>query len=280
MFATIPRSAALAVALSATALAFPARARADEGPAGPTPEHGKAATCDASPVEPGAVEVEVSYAPSWNQRAEPGHAHALTAAVTFGLAPDVDVRVAGGAAAVYDEAYRRADGSAPREGAGLTDLALGARWRFAAIPESSVELALTAGVVAPAGAGETRDRIGLSQGYWSARAALVATKDVGAVTANAEVALTAPVAGDAGALVGIAQLGAGAGWQVARWLQPEIELGWQASVGTGAQVLTATAGVVAPLASGARVVAALQQAVWGRHLVQTTAAIVALKTAL
>jgi hypothetical protein len=269
---------ALAVALSAIALA--SAARADGAQAAFTPEHGKAATCDASPVDPGAVEVEVSYAPSWEDRAEPGHAHALTAAVTFGLAPDVDVRLAGGAAAVYDAAYRRADGSAPREGAGLTDVALGARWRFAALPERGLELALTGGVVAPAGAGDTRERIGLSQGYWSARAALVATQDVGALTANAEVAFTAPVAGDAGALVGIAQLGAGAGWQVARWLQPEVELAWQASVGTGAQVLTATAGAVAPLPGGARLVAALQQAIWGRHLVQTTAAIVSLKTAL
>jgi len=277
MSSRIPPAAAL-VALSAIALASPARAGGAQE--GPTPEHGKAATCDASPVEPGAVEVEVSYAPSGSDRAQPGHAHALTAAVTFGLAPDVDVRLAGGAAEVYDAAYRRADGSAPREGAGLTDVALGARWRFASIPERAVELALTAGVVAPAGAGETRDRIGLSQGYWSARAALVATKDVGALTANAEVAFTAPVAGDAGALVGIAQLGAGAGWQVARWLQPEVELGWQANVGTGAQVLTATAGVVLPLPSGARVVAALQQAIWGRQIVQTTAAVIALKTAL
>jgi hypothetical protein len=194
----------------------------------------------------------------------------------------VDVKLAAGFGAVYDAAHQHADGSAPRRGRGLSDVAVGARWRFLNVPERALELAVTADAVVPAGSRHTATQIGMTQEFWSARGALVASKDLGAWTANAELALGAPVPGDGGGLRSVAQVNAAVGYQARPWLQPELELNYQhqAALGPDAQVLAVTAGVVAPIGAGHRVVAAVQQGVWGRDTSQTTAAVLSFKTAL
>jgi hypothetical protein len=141
---------------------------------------------------------------------------------------------------------------------------------------------VTGDLVIPVGAPHTPTQVGLTQEFWSARGALVATKDFGPLTANGELALTAPVSGGAGDLRSAAQANVGVGYQVTSWLQPEIELNYSRAAMTGpdSQVLAVTAGVVAPFGAGHRVIAAVQHAVWGGNATQTTAAIVAFKTAL
>lgn len=252
------------------------------------PEHGKAATADASPVDRGAFEAEVAYGPTFNDpggvsgfdRASSGYAHGLAGTLTYGAYPDVDVKLSTGFARVYDAAHQHADGSSPKHGGGMTDTTLGARWRFLNVPEHALELAVTTEVVLPLGADHTATAIGLTQGFWSARGALVATKDLGALTTNAEVALTAPVSGDAGGYRSTAQVNLAAGYQLNRALQPELELNYShaSSLGPDAQVLAVTAGVVAPMSGGRRVVAAVQQGLWGRNTTQTTSAVIAFKT--
>ena len=277
--------------LSLLLLASPAAALADDHDlpeAGYAPEHGKAATADASPVDPGVLEAELGYAPVWNDRggrrgfdvAEAGHVHGFGGTLTYGVAPDVDVKLAGGIGSVYDAAHVHADGATPHRGAGPTDVVVGGRWRFLHLEEHALELAVTGDAVIPTGSRHTATEVGLSQDFWSARAALVATKDFGALTANGELAWGAPVSGDAGGLRSIAQVNAAIGWQLRPWLQPELELNYQATLGPGAQVLGVTAGVVAPFGAGHRVVAAVQRAVWGRDATQTTAAVLSFKTAL
>jgi len=69
----------------------------------PPVEHGKAFTGDATPVEPGRVEVELAYAPSWWATAGAvdrlsGEQHQVAASVTVGLLPDVDARIVVGPA--------------------------------------------------------------------------------------------------------------------------------------------------------------------------------------
>jgi hypothetical protein len=285
-----PKTLLLPLLLATPALAVADALEDDAAEAAPAPEHGKAATADASPVDRGALEAELGYTPVWNNRggragfdvSDAGRVHALTGTLTYGAAPDVDVKLAGGFGSAYDAAHEHADGSAPRHGGGLTDVAVGARWRFLNLAERALELAVTADAVIPAGARHTATQVGLTQDFWSARGALVATKDFGALTANAEVALGAPVSGDAGGLRSLAQVNAAVGYQLREWLQPELELNYQhqASLGPDAQVLAVTAGVVAPFGAGHRVVAAVQQGVWGRNTVQTTAAVLSFKTAL
>jgi hypothetical protein len=272
--------------LLAVLLTLPTLA-AGVAPSGVAPEHGKAATADASPVDPGVLEAEVGYEPTWNNRggragfdrSEPGQAHSFAAALTYGVAPDVDLNVSGGFGSVYDAGHLHDDGSAPSRGSGVSDVAFGARWRFLNLSAQALELAATADAIAPSGSRCSPTRIGLSQEYWSARGALVASKDLGAVTSNLELGLEAPVAGDAGGLRSVFQANGAVGYQVTGWLQPEVELNYEAAIGLDAQVLAVTAGLVAPFGDGHRLVGAVQQGVWGRETGQTTTGIFSLKTA-
>jgi hypothetical protein len=267
-------------ALLALLLATPAATLAADAP-----EHGKAATADASPVDAGGVEAELGYAPVWNVRsaargfeaAERGSTHGFAATVTAGVLPDVDVKLSGGFASTHDAAS-----AGPTRGSGLTDATVGARWRFLNLEGPALELAATADLVMPVGSRGTGSALGLTQDFWSARGALVASKDFGALTANGELALATPVSGDAAGLRSVAQANAAVGYQLTDWLQPELELNYthQAAVGADAQVLAVTAGVVAPFGAGHRIVAAVQQGVWGSNTTQTTSAVLSFKTAL
>ena len=261
----------------------------------PAPEHGKLATSDATPVDPGALEVELSYEPSWNlrgagsfARSAAGHARVLGLGVTYGLRHGVDVSASGGWASAYDAAWDHdpSDGiSGPAHGAGLTDLAAGVRWRFLQREGEGrlFELAVLGGVVAPIGARASLDRVGLSQEHWSADAALVASGDRGAFTANAELGASAPFGARRGAARGALFANVAAGWQLLPWLQPELELhydrAWSAGATPDAELLGVTGGVVAPFGEGYRLAAGVQCAVWGRHAARTAAATVAFKWA-
>ena len=251
-------------------------------------EHGKAATADASPVDPGAVEIEVGYAPEWNDRggargfeaSQPANTHAFTTAITYGVVRDVDVKVAGGFGTAFDAGTLRPDGSAPRYGQGLTDLVFGARWRILNRAEQGLEVALVGEAVAPTGAQHTPTQVGLTQEYWSARGALVATKDFGRLSMNGELGAGAPVSGDAGGLRSVLQANVAVGYHVLPWLQPELELNYASELGPDSQVLAATAGVVVPFGAGNRIVAAVQHGLWGKNAPETTSALFAFKSAL
>ena len=292
------RAAVAALLVLAVALPGAAAAAPSSGPditaevelgAAPefAPEHGKAATADASPVAPGALELEIAYAPIWNDggaaagfaQAQAGYTHALDATATYGVVRDVDVKVSSVFASTYDAAHVHPDGSTPKQGTGVGDLTVGGRWRFLDAPERSLELAAIGELVLPVGTRSTATRIGLSQEFWSARLALAATKDLGRATMNAEVACMAPLSGDGHGPGAIVQANLAAGHHLLAWLQPELEVNYQASLGTGSQVLAVTAGVIAPWGVN-RVIAALQQGLWGRNAVQTTGAFFAFKTAI
>jgi len=284
-----PTGCLLTLLLSAPAAAIASGDRsAAPDLAAATPEHGKAATADASPVEPGVLEAEICYGPTWNDRggaagfdrSGPAEAHVFTATATRGLVQDVDVRLSMGFGTVRDTAHLHADGSAPRHGGGLSDATVGARWRFLNLASQAFEMALTADAVVPVGSPHTPTRVGMTQEYWSARGALVATKDLGRLTANGEIAWAVPVSGDAGGLRSTAQANAALGYELSAGLQPELEVNYQASLGPGSQVLGVTAGLIASFGDGYRVVGAVQRGVWGRNAIQTTSAVLAFKTAL
>lgn len=282
--------ALLALPLLAPGLAAPGELSPPEDL--PALEHGKLATSDATPVDPGILEIELSYGPSWSlrgagsfDRAAPGHAHEVGLGLTYGLLTGLDAAVSAGWASAYDAAWDLEPGdgiSGPEHGQGLTDVAAGARWRFLR-RAGSLELALLGGVVAPAGARASVGRVGISQEHWSADLALVGSGDRGAVTANAEIGASVPFGARRGSARGTLFANVAAGWHVRPWLQPELELNyeraWSAGPTPGPESLSVTAGVVAPFGDGYRIVAGAQYAVWGRHTAQTVAATVAFKWA-
>jgi hypothetical protein len=275
--------------LVAAVLLLTASARAeqldDDAPLAPVPgpDHGKMATEDATPVGAGAIEVEAAYSPTLTSQGsgsfEPsahGHAHAFSLAMVYGLTEHLDVKVASG----FGYAMDRSDVAGPTRGSGVTDLALGARWRFLANAEQALDLALVTTVVAPTGREEAIDALGLTQGFWSVRNALVASKDWGQATANAELALTLPVGGGAEDLEGGACANLAFGYAFAPWFQGIAEVNYDAvRDATTQQRLAVTAGVNMTTQSGRGLLLGVQQAVWGRNVAQTTTGLVALKTA-
>ncbi|ABS28280.1 hypothetical protein [Anaeromyxobacter sp. Fw109-5] len=276
-----------ALAFAAVVLLSPA-ARAselDDGPIVPPagPDHGKMATEEATPVGAGAVEVETAYSPKFANRGSggfdrsaDGHTHASSLAFFYGVNEHLDVKVGSGFANTVD----RSDPTGPARGAGATDLVLGTRWRFLADVERALDLTLATTVVAPTGLEEAEDALGLTQGYWSLRNALVASKDWGRKTANAELAVTVPMGGGAGDLVGGASANVAFGYAVVPWFQPIAEVNYEAARDvTTQQRLALTAGLNMTARSGTRLLVGVQQAVWGRDVGQDTTALAAFKVA-
>jgi hypothetical protein len=70
------------------------------------------------------------------------------------------------------------------------------------------------------------------------------------------------------------------GYHVRHWLQPELELNYQASFGADAHAVAVTVGVVVPWGGGHRIVAAVQQGVFGWNTPPTTGGVLAYKRAL
>ncbi len=270
----LPHLARLAVpvpvlALAAAAgLAAPAALRADEPQAPVTMaierelevareavEHGKAFTGDATPVEPGHVEVEVAYAPSWWATAgavdrAAGDQHLVAAAVGVGLARDLDARVVLGWSTVH---ATPASPGAPAAGTGLADTTVAARWRFLSLAEPGIDLAVSVAVTAPTGTHTTQDQLGTSAEAWSVGGALLASADWGRLTAGAELGLSAPLATRGSNDVMLLVCNAAVGYQLLPWLQPEVELNYQHEVETGPEaderVLWGTAALVLPVDS-------------------------------
>jgi hypothetical protein len=247
------------------------------------PDHGKMATEEATPVGEGAVEVEAAYSPTFTNRgtggfddSAPGRTHAFSMAVFYGATEHLDVKVGGGFANTMD----RTDPAGPTRGQGATDLVLGTRWRFLADAERALDLVLATTVVAPTGQEDAEDALGVTQGYWTLRNALVASKDWGRKTMNAELALTLPVGGGAGDRDGTASANLAIGYAVLPWLQPIAEVNYEAARDvTTQQRLALTAGVNMTSSNGTRLLVGVQQAVWGRYVGQTTTALAAFKLA-
>ena len=244
-------------------------ARFDATPPPPPLEHGKAFTGDATPVEPGRVEVELAYAPSWWATAGAvdrlsGEQHQVAASVTVGLLPDVDARIVVGWALVH--AAPEAQG-APAHGEGFADTTLAARWRFLSLADPAIDLAVAVGVTVPTGTRAAPDRLATGGEAWSVGGSLLASADLGRFTLGAELGFGAPLGPRTSNDVGLLVCNAAVGYQALPWLQPELELNYQHEIELGEErderVLWATAAVVIPLDS-VRFVAGARFPVWVR----------------
>ena len=257
------------------------------------PEHGKIHTPDASPVDPGHVEIESSYAythtkhfwdRSGNSRAR-GRAReqVLCLAAAVGVVENFDIAVGGSYMWLKDADYdfEPEDGTfGPEHGHDLGDIELSGRYRF--FEGHDLELAYLGGVTLPTGSSSNCDEIGTSQEFWSFNQTLVASKDWGKWTANAAVGYALPLGGKRENARGTFNADAAVGYQVLPWLQPEIELNYCHDFLTteeDSEVLAATIGLVMPINEELRIHTGVQQGLWGQNADKATTLILAAKLA-
>ncbi len=256
-------------------------------------EHGKINTADASPVAPGAFEVEVGYSylrskrlfdrDADTQRRGLTREHAVDVAFATGITDNVDVGVAAGYHWVRDDDndYDELDGEfGPRHGDHFGDLEFGARYRFLNLEPQRFEMAWIAGFTAPTGSDNCRREIGTSQEYWSLDQSLVASKDWGRLTANAEAGYSLPFGEDRDDSRGTAALNLAAGYQALDWLQPELELNYEREFvkdDYDPELIAGTAGLVMALSDTVSAKAGVQEGLWGRNTDKATTLILVVK---
>ena len=258
-------------------------------------EHGKINTPDASPVDPGHVEVEAGYTTArstryWDNQGETwnrglAREQATTLAVTAGVVENVDVAVGGGYVWLKDEENDYAEGDGvvgPTRGHDWGDMDISVRYRFFARDELSLELAYIAGLTLPAGSDSSANSMGTSQEYWSINQTVVASKDWDRWTANLALGYALPVGDKREQARGTFNADAALGYQALLWLQPEVEINYSydvVSVGDDAAVVAVTAGLVMPVSDRLRINAGVQQGLWGSNADKATTLSLALKLA-
>ncbi len=258
-------------------------------------EHGKINTPDASPVDPGHFEIESSYGYSHSKRfwGNDGHTHTrnlareqeLGLSATIGIAENIDVSVGGSYVWLKDKDNDfDADGPefGPTSGHDFGDLEVSGRYRFFESKENSFELAYIGGVTIPTGSDSSRDEMGTSQEFWSFNQTLVASKDWGKWTANADIGYALPLGNKRENARGCFNADVAVGYQYLPWLQPEIELNYGHDFLTAEEdsdVLAATIGLVMPVNDQYRVNLGVQQGLWGRNADKATALFAAVKRA-
>jgi hypothetical protein len=238
--------------------------------------------------------VELSLAPSWNrsgrgefERLAEGGLAVAAVALGLGVGDDADVRAVLAYATAYDAAWSGGAGEAgpgrPVRSHGLADAVVGGRVRCLRSERHALDVAVVANVVLPVGRRGSADAVELTQGFWSVDAAVVASKDLGPLTANVEAGFLLPVGAARGDDRGVAFGNVAWGVQLLPWLQPVLELGYQyaleAAPDDDAQLLTVTAGLIMPLEGGYRLGAGLRHAAWGRGVGQSTGATLAFSSA-
>ena len=251
------------------------------------PEHGKINTADATPVDPGVIEVEwiVQLGSSRTefdrrrraQRTGIKREHTFETSITCGVVKDVDVNFTLGVADVHD---RVSEG--PTRGIGLTDAAAGVRWQFWSNDDLNLELAYLSGLTAPTGTRSSGDELGTSQEFWSIDQALVLSKDWVRWTANIELGFSLPAGHRREDERGTSTANAAVGFQALDWLQPEFEVNFSHNDvwrGRDSFALGLTAGLVMPINERLRLNLGVQQIVTGRNTDETTSVVLAVKVA-
>ena len=259
-------------------------------------EHGKINTADASPVDPGHLEIEPSFAftrstRSWDtsgDRQDRGlfREEDIGVGITVGLIENVDFAVNFGYSWVKDEDNNFDEDAGimgPFTGNNFADTSISGRYRFYKNDEQRVEIAYIGGITFPTGTSSSRDDIGTSQEFVSFDETLVATKDWDRLTLNGDVGFSLPFGGKRENARGSLNLDLALGYQVLSWLQPEVELNYSHDFVSGddddGQVLAITAGLVMPINDLLRVNIGVQQGLWGENADQTTTGFVAVKFA-
>jgi len=236
------------------------------------PEHAKLNTEDAGTVDPGHWELELSYSFTQARRSFDDHwssgARSLLKeqevglGIKYGVAENLDVGLAIGYADIYDR------DTGQLTGRGITDLELGAKWRFYHNEARRLEIAYTPAVTLPTGRRENSDRVGITDDYVSIYNGIALSKDWSERwTSNFDVGYNWPVGEDRHDSRGTLSANAALGCQIADWLQPEVELNYAHDFNHGddADAVAATAGLTMPVRDNVRVDLGVQRALCGRN---------------
>ncbi|MFA5041502.1 MAG: transporter [Bdellovibrionales bacterium] len=259
-----------------------------------TPEHGKINTSDASPVDPGCYETEVVYSfgttdKAWSNNGNK-NAHGFTSehsaafSATAGISKNFDVTINLNHSWLKDKDNDFDDDGTPGpvSGNGFGDVEASARYRFIQDKKLNLDVAYIIGLIIPSGTSSDQDEMGISQEYWSFKQTLVASKDWGKWTANADLGIALPFGDKRGDARVLLNADVAAGYQVLSWLQPELELNYNYDVieNTGdPETFAVTAGLVMPVSETVRINVGAQQGIAGRNADQMTTLFAAVKIA-
>lgn len=226
------------------------------------PELAKFATEDAGTVDPGAWEASLGVGHVWSTRAwddagtsaDRGGRTTETAAclgLKFGLVDHLDIGVGLSWISVQDDAAE--DAGDPDSGSGIGDIELGLKYRFYQGEGDHLSAAFVAGAIAPMGRGTSEDRIAVASKYWSVQGGLVLTGWVDLLAWSTAINVLRPLG--SGTDETRYELGwdAAIGYQVADWIQPEVEVHHVSSDAVDAddaQNWSLTVGVLIPLEIG------------------------------
>jgi len=255
--------------------------------------HGKINTDDAATVNPGAWELSFrgAYGEAdrhWDNGRDlvsRGSEDFTLAGLgfTMGIIPNVDANVALGYAWLNDEEFDFdvEDGvKGPTSGSNLGDTAVGFRWRFFRDEKTAFMVAYLGGFTIPTGSDSTINQIGTSQEFWSWDQSVVANKDWGRFTTNAQVGYSLPFGEHRDDALGTLIGNLAAGYQVCNWLQPEAELNYKESFiddGQSGDLLATTVGLIFPIGEHFMLKAGVQQGLTGRNADDATTGIVTAK---
>ncbi len=267
-------------------------------------EHSKVVTTDATPNDPGQIELWGSYVIQggkfgWKSnggREKRGTylAQIFETQTTVGVYKDIDIGIIQWFQHTldkennYNEVRDLMDpdtGEAmedttegPTHGFGWGDLGVTGHWRFYDSAEKMLEIAYIPTIYAPTGRRSNFDHIGASQGYTSFDNAIAFTKDIGRWNGTVNLGYNTPLAHweRTNYYYGTVHVNFAVGYQALRWLQPELEILYSHDFGGHGQTANLTSvvlGFIMPLGDHLRFETGVQQDVLGSNKVQTTSGI-------
>jgi len=267
-------------------------------------EHSKVVTSDATPNDPGQVELWGSYVIqggkfAWKSnggREKRGtyQAQVWESQATIGICEGIDIGIINWFQRTldkennYNEVQDLTDpdtGGAvedetegPTHGFGWGDLGVTGHWRFYDSAEKKLEISYIPTVFVPTGRRSNLDHLGASQGYTSFDNAFAFTKDIGRWNGTVNVGHNTPLAHweRTGHYYGTTHANFAVGYQVFWWLQPEMELVYLHDFGghgmTG-NLASVVLGLIMPFGDHLRIETGVQQDIFGSNKVQTTSGI-------
>ena len=261
----------------------------------------KLVTWDAPPNDPGHVELDSAYTltgarQAWKSNGS-RHSRGLLLTHSFdetffvGVVKNLDVFVGEGFAIQTDKEnnYNEVKGlvdpatgedmedstMGPAHGHGIKDLTTGARWRFYNNESKQLSLAYVPQVQIPIGRRSNFDHLGPSQGFTSMDNRLVMTKNFGRLNTDVNLAYSVPFAKmkRTDNYCGTLNTNLAFGYQLTRWLQPEIEFLYNHSFNkteSDANLFSMVFGLIMPVNSHVRLDVGMIQDILGSNANQTT----------
>jgi hypothetical protein len=268
-------------------------------------DHSKVVTLDATPMDPGEVELDLTYSIlggkfAWERdgkrvkRGGPFLVQSWDTETYIGLFKNVDVIIFQGFQHILDkqnnvnEFFGRRDPDTgeemedgtmgPSHGFGRSDLGITGRWRFFNSQEKQLEIAFTSAVFVPTGRRGNLDHIGPSQGFTSLDNTLILTKSIQRWDGTVSIGFNAPLAHmyRTDNYCGSLHTNVAVGYQVFTWWQPEIEVIYSHDFGKHeehANLASIVVGCLFFVNDHVRLDTGIQQDVLGSSSEQTTAGI-------